>query len=383
MDAFSAGDLKKLMAHRQGPCVSVFMPTHAAGRDGQQDALRLKNLLAQAERSLVEQGMRAPDARKLLEPVRDLPHEPNFWEKRSLGLAVFRAAEVFDRFRVPLELDEAAIVNWRFQVKPLLPLLSVGDRFFLLTLSQNRVRFFTGNKSELREVAIEGLPENMEQALNYDMIHPGTQFRTGVSTGGSGKRGAVFHGQGIERSATKEDLGTYFRMVDAALHPTLREVRIPLILAGVQYLLPIYREVSSYPAIAKEELPGNADHLNSQELHAQALPLIQAWERARRDDAVAKYRQLAGTGRTADQLETVLQAASQGQVEILFVDRDSHCWGAYDNEAAKVRLSDESHPGADDLLDLAASQTLLNRGSVYSLPREDCPAPPVCAVLRY
>ncbi len=60
MDTFSNSDLRRLTTAQQGPCVSIFMPTHAAGRDGQQDVLRLKNLLTQAERGLVEQGLRLP-----------------------------------------------------------------------------------------------------------------------------------------------------------------------------------------------------------------------------------------------------------------------------------------------------------------------------------
>ena len=104
MDAFSTSDLKRLAAAQPGPCVSIFMPTHAAGPEGQQDALRLKNLLVRAERGLVDQGLRAPEAKKLLEPIRALPAEHGFWEKRSLGLAVFIADGLSNRFRVPLPL---------------------------------------------------------------------------------------------------------------------------------------------------------------------------------------------------------------------------------------------------------------------------------------
>jgi hypothetical protein len=38
---------------------------------------------------------------------------------------------------------------------------------------------------------------------------------------------------------------------------------------------------------------------------------------------------------------------------------------------------------SDDLLDLAAVQTLSNRGTVYSVEAEKCPSPPICAVFRY
>ena len=89
MDTFSTSDLRNLAGSQSGLCVTIYMPTHAAGQNGQQDALRLKNLLSQAEHALVEQGVRSPDARRMLDPIREFPNEPAFWEKRSDGLALF------------------------------------------------------------------------------------------------------------------------------------------------------------------------------------------------------------------------------------------------------------------------------------------------------
>jgi hypothetical protein len=109
----------------------------------------------------------------------------------------------------------------------------------------------------------------------------------------------VFHGQGDERDIAKEDLAKYFRLIDTALHPVLRNQQTPMILAAVQYLLPIFRDASTYPHIASEELAGNPDHLSGHELHARAWPLVAAWSEAHQVAAAAKYHQLAGTGKTA------------------------------------------------------------------------------------
>ena len=384
MDTFSTSDLRRLTAAQQGPCVSIFMPTHAAGPDGQQDALRLKNLLAQAERGLVEQGVRAPEAKKLLEPVRSLPAEPGFWEKRSLGLAVFITDGLWNRFRVPLPLDETVVVNQRFQLKPLLPLLGVNDQYFVLALSQNRVRFLAGRQFGMQEVKVDGLPKDMAQALNYDSSER-PSLAHAAPRSQPGKSSAVVHSLGGDREPAKEELAQYFRSVDAALRDALRDQRAPLILAGVQYLLPIYREVSSYGHIAHDEVPGNPDHLAEHELHERTWPLVQSYLEHARQDAVAKYQKLAGTGKTSDDLSRIVSAAQQGQVESLFVDRTAHRWGTFDAATGQlaVRPSSAPEPGDDDLLDYAAVQTLLHRGAVYALPAEQVPAPPAAAILRY
>ena len=384
MDTFSTSDLRRLTAAQRGPCVSIFMPTHATGPDGQQDKLRLKNLLVQAERGLVDQGVRGPEAKKLLEPVRDLPAEPGFWEKRSQGLAVFVTEGLWNRFRVPLSLVETVVVNRRFQVKPLLPLVGLNDQFFVLALSQNRVRFFEGRQFSMSEMKVDGLPQDLEQVLNHDSGERMTLAHSGARKP-PGKASVVVHGMGGEREPSKDELAQYFRAVDAALREPLREQRAPLVLAGVQYLLPIYREVSSYGHLAEQELPGNPDHLSERELHARTWPLIQTRLESAWQDAVAKYRKLAGTGKTSDDLHRIVPAARQGQVEALFVDRTAHRWGAFDPASGQVTVRDSSarELGDDDLLDYAAVETLLHRGAVYALAKDQVPVPPAAAILRY
>ena len=46
-------DWKLLLEKPPGTCVSLFMPTHRSGPEVQQDPVRLKNLLRQAEGRLV------------------------------------------------------------------------------------------------------------------------------------------------------------------------------------------------------------------------------------------------------------------------------------------------------------------------------------------
>jgi len=383
MDTFSTSDLRRLTTAPQGPCVSIFMPTHAAGRDGQQDVLRLKNLLSQAERGLVDQGLRAPEIKQLLEPVRELPAESGFWEKRSLGLAVFVTEGLVNRFRVPLQLDEMVVVNRRFQIKPLLPLIGANDEYFVLALSQNRVRLLEGRQFGMQEIKVDGLPQDMAQFLNYDS-NERPSLAHAAPRGQPGKSSSVVHSLGGEREPAKDELAQYFRAIDASLRETLRDQRAPLILAGVQYLLPIYREVASYAAIAKDEVPGNPDHLSEHELHSRTWPLIASRAADARQEAAAKYRKLAGTGKTSDDLRKIVPAAHQGQVESLFVDRTAHRWGVFDPATGEVtERASAPQRGDDELLDLAAVQTLMHRGAVYAVAADQIPSPPAVAVFRY
>jgi hypothetical protein len=199
-----------------------------------------------------------------------------------------------------------------------------------------------------------------------------------------GKEAAVYHGQGGQPDTRKDELTQYFRLIDAAIAPVVRRTPDPVLLAGVGYLLPLYRQVSHLTQLSTAELAGNWDHLTAYQLHQRALPVIEPLFRQEREAAAAKFRQLLGTGKTSENLREILPAARHGQVETLFVDAHARQWGALAKDGEEVDLHETPRKGDEDLLDLAAVETLTHRGTVYSVEREELPGGAVAAaVLRY
>src|SRR4030043_1501864 len=72
MNVLTRNNLNLLMAVHKGPCVPVFMPMHRSGPETQQDPIRLKNLIREAEERLVTRGISATEARGLLESAQKL-----------------------------------------------------------------------------------------------------------------------------------------------------------------------------------------------------------------------------------------------------------------------------------------------------------------------
>ncbi len=66
MDLLQKDELKTLIQKPEGPCVSIYMPTHRAFPDTKQDPIRFKNLLREAEERLKQAGFRSLEAKKLL-----------------------------------------------------------------------------------------------------------------------------------------------------------------------------------------------------------------------------------------------------------------------------------------------------------------------------
>jgi hypothetical protein len=376
-------ELRRLMEKDPGLCVSIYMPTYSVGRECQQNPIRLKNLLGQAEERLIATGLRASEARDLLNPARALLENGLFWQRQSNGLVIFLSSELFHTYRLPLDFKELVVVADRFHLKSLLPLFSDDGRFYLLTLSQNQVRLMQGTRYNVDEIELQNIPESLAEALRYDDPEKQLQFRTGPP-GERGGQIALFHGHGVGTDDKQENLLRYFRQLDRGLQETLQNEQAPLVLAGVEYLLPIYREANSYPYLINEGVTGNPENMSVEELHEQAWAIVRPLFRQAQQTALARYKRLINSDQASKDIRVIVPAAHYGQVETLFVVVDRQQWGTFDPQTNTIHLHRETEPEDEDLLDAAAVQTLLKGGTVYALEPEKMPdGAAVAAVFRH
>ncbi len=382
MALFTIAALENLAEIRPGPCVSIYMPTHRIFTETEQDRIRLKNLLGRAEESLLKMGLRKPAAKEMLEPAESrLLHLP-FWRSQKDGLAVFLAPEFVRLYQMPLKVPELVVVSERFHLKPLLEFVG-SSKFYILALSQDKVRLFLASQFSVSEVDLEGVPKSLDEALKYDDPQKQLQFHTGTQKV-TGDRAAMFHGHGVGTDDEKTNLLRFCQHLDRGLHDILRHEQAPLVVAGVDYLLPIFAEASSYKYLLPEGVAGNPENVNPEKLQRQAWKVAEPYFNRVRREAETKYRELGGTAKISHELKDIVAAAHQGRVESLFVAAGQQEWGAYDPQRDELERFPEGRPGAQDLLDLAATETLLKGGAVFSVEPEAVPdGPPAAAVFRY
>jgi hypothetical protein len=168
------------------------------------------------------------------------------------------------------------------------------------------------------------------------------------------------------------------------LHDLLRDERAPLVLAGVEYLFPIYREANTYPHLIEEGIGGNPKGISAEALHRTSLEIVRPFFQKAEREALAQYRQSSGTGLTSADIGEIIPAAYHGRVGQLFVASDRQQWGSYHGESGAVELHQKMEPASEDLLEIAAIQTFLNGGLVFTLPIEEMPDEhDLVAVFRY
>ena len=194
----------------------------------------------------------------------------------------------------------------------------------------------------------------------------------------------MFHGHGADDA--RGDIRRYFLKVDAGLQAMLAGERAPMVLAAVDYLIPIYREASGYPHVLEDGVTGNPEELSPRELHERAWRIVAPLFERERREAEARFSQLHGQGSdlASTDVAEVVRAAYAGRVEAIFVAVDEHHWGRFDPSSLAVEQHDEERVGDDDLLDLAAVRTYLNGGAVYAVDPAQVPGGgAVAAIMRY
>lgn len=396
MDLFTRQSLFELAAEREGPCISLYLPTERRGPDTQQGPIRLKNLLGQVETELAALGQRTPAIEQLLAPAQALVTNNLFWQYQSDGLALLLAPGMLESYRLPLQFDETVMVNDRFYLKPLLTMLSSDGTFYLLALRQGGVRLLQGSRFSLAEIELgDDVPTSLAEALKYDdfettlRFHIASRPSTGSNRGAPDRGAAMYHGQGgaADDANIKEQIIRFFRALDNGVRDLLTgSQQPPLVLAGIDYLRGLYRQVNQYNTLVDEEVVNDPEALTTSELHQRAWAIVEPIFTKARQDAVDAYHHLAGSGdaRAAQTIETIAPAAYFQRVDTLLMPHDLVQWGAFDAEANRVTLHPDRQPGDQDLIDFAALHTLQNGGTVYLVEPGNLPAgAQLAAILRY
>ncbi|MEA5571427.1 hypothetical protein [Calothrix sp. UHCC 0171] len=383
MKLFSIDELAILTKAAETNCVSIYMPTYKMSAETLQNPIRFKNLIKEAEEKLIEIGLRSQEAKDLLTPIYELD-EYDFWQHQSDGLAIFVSQNFFSYYTVPIDFQELVVVSDRFHLKPLMSMLTGDGNFYILALSQNLVRLFQATRYSVREIELEDVPTSIAEALKYDDPEKSLQFHTGTTQGGGGGRTAIFHGQGAGNDDAKENILRYFHKVNNGLQEFLKNQQYPLVLAGVDYLLPIYKQANSYANLVDEGISGNPDQLKPEELHAQAWQILEPYFEAQQHETVAYYQANLGTGKTTNNIPEVVSAAYFQRIESLFVPVGEQKWGVFEPDTNSIHVHSEQQAGDEDLMDLAALHTLLNGGKVFAVAPEKVPGnAPLAAILRY
>jgi hypothetical protein len=385
MDNITVDMLKELAREKEPSCISIFLPTNRAGLEVNEmvDQKHLKYQVKEVRDKLKSLEIKNGEIEKLLKPVTGLIDDGGFWKHQSDGLAIFRNLKRFDFYTLPVPFEPFTLVADHFYPMPLIPYINEDCKFYMLALSLNYVRIYECYPYQLTELEIEDLvPEKLEEAVGYDYQEKNLQFRMGQT--GFGR--SMFHGQGnTNEEAKKLEILKFFRAVNDGLMKLLHDKQVPLILAAVDYLVPIYREANDYNNLQKNFIPGNPEHEDPVMLHEKARAILADCIDRGKSEKTKAFEQALSRQKASYKEEEIIQAAVDQRIDTLYIKNREEMWGTYEADTAKIiEQTRESGQGAC-LLNMAAMYTIQNNGKVYLLDHDEMPVPDsrLNAIFRY
>ena len=379
---FEKSDLDELVSADAAPAVSLYLPTHTAGREIRQDPLRLRNLLDSAAQQLAE-GRRKPEIEELLAPGRALLEDDDFWRHQQEGLGVFIAPAFCRVHRLPIAVPEESVVDRYFYIRPLLPLTEDGTEFWLLSISLARTRLYRGSPRGLAE------PKDVALPSGIGLVRRETEYQE--THHAPGPRRHTAHAKGQVRGDApdelrKAELIELLRRVAAAVEPLIKRAPAPLLLAAGPEIGGNFRNIAPWPELEAEGIQENPDALGEAELHRRAQQIMAPKAKAARAVALGRLYSLLqpGTGQATAVPQEIVEAAHYGRVDTLFLAAEARLWGRFDESSQRALVHATPVQGDGDLLNFAALMTLRQGGAVITVAADELPAPHLgAAILRY
>jgi len=372
-------------------CVSIFTPTHRAGKEtftgkenfSGKDALYLKNQLKDIKLKLGKLGMSEQDIEKFVKPVNDLVNDSEFWRHQSDGLVIFLSDNLYKKYTVPVYFEAFNYVSNEFYLKPLMPLFNGDGLFYLLTLKMDEVKFYEGTRHSITEIVINDLtPSQLEDSVGYDYEQKSLQSRSQQGNKGEG----MFHGHGDSDSELKNELLKYFREIDKGLMTILHDdQKPPLVICCLDYHFPIYQEVNSYQNLFSQYISGNPADKDILLLHEEAWELLQSYFSKNRQEKIDQFSKFIGTGKASSNLNEILPAALEGKIDTLFLENRADIFGTYTPSTQEVQIQETHEIPNISLMNLVAMKVLIKGGIVYLFEKEDMPdgSSKINALYRY
>ena len=378
-ELFSLKDFRPLL-ETPGPCLSLYVPLSAApNQQGSKlNKLEWKELVASATEKA---GDQADKARALLNSIGDLEEITDGAPGWAKGVAVLRSEDTQRVIHLHEDVQPRADFGPCFYIRPLLPELTKPSVFYVLALSQKNVRLLRCTLDSSEEV-----PLGANASTSYDEYMDAAKpdhvsIKRGTAGMASGSSKGVIGTTTSELERKDEYLRHFFKQIDAGVGEVLRGKTDPLVPVGVEYELPIYASVNTYPHMVEEGVRGAANGLKAGEMHARAIEAVANQHERRLDAALAEYDHKAGGG-ASNRLKDIVTAAHDGRVLTLIVSDSVEAPGTFDEETN--RAVGERNGGGQDLINDAVVQTITHSGNVFVATTKKMPnGAPAVAIFRY
>ncbi|MFE2378234.1 chemotaxis protein [Streptomyces sp. NPDC059398] len=306
-NALTPAVLQSLRKKQPRPVVSVSMPTHRREPDNAQDAVRLRNLVAEAGRRIdacPDSG--EPLSREVRAGLRaqlDRAHAAVDLRYSLDGLVIFASTDAYQTWELPREVPERVVISDSYLTRNLVAARARATPYWVLVVAANRATLWHGTQEAVREYTGNSFP------LTPDEVQTDVEREERI-----GDTASTFRDEETRR---------FFRDVDSALAAVLAATPRPLYVVGLAPALSLLEDVgtATRDAAARITTGGLVNGPGPQLLKELGPSLRESRERTARRTAdrldAARGRRTFAAG-----LDEVWESVREGRVALVAVEEN-------------------------------------------------------------
>lgn len=379
-------DLKDMAKEYKDFCVSIVMDTEKTITANLKNQQRFEALIKKSHNKLLKTKLSEEKIRKILIHASDLLSNDSFWHDGFDGLAVYSIKDSFEAYKLPFKPKETTTVSHFPYLLPLLFGFNDNYPFHVLVVDEGEIRLFKAGKFEIEEIELNLSYTNEKDYFNRTFqVEEIPGYRSEVAGGRTkGNEYIIYHGHGNAKDDNKIRAKEFFQSTKEELERKLSFSKYPLILAGHNFLIDIFRKAN--PKITTEEMSItlNPGPINIGFLHSQAMIVIEKLQKREYEHEKIKYCDAIGTSLTSTQPKEIFEDGKNGRIETLFVNIEIEHFGILDEKNNLLTVNLTNNEDDESLTNLACIIALQTDATVLTLNIDQMPENvPFCALYRY
>jgi hypothetical protein len=360
--------LRELRAPRSYPAVSLTMPTHPREPGGEQDTVRLRNLLAEADRRLdVDPDVPRAARTAVREALGRAAAEVDLGHTRD-GLLILADAAEHSVWYLPRTVPEGVVLSDTYLTRNLVAATAQSRPYWVLGVSADRATLWSGTGETLHEHTHDGFPMTPQERA-WDVER---EERVGDTP-------STFRDEETRR---------FLRSVDTALGPVLARRPRPLHLVGLAPALALLEQAgnsATHQAVGRLVKGGFTDG-PAPALLRELRPVLQEYARRERDDVLGRIDSAKSRRAFAAGLDEVWESVREKRAELVALEEHFNLTvRVSEGHLVPVEDADPVWPDVrDDIVDELVEAALDSGADVVFLPDDTLAGhDSIAAVLRY
>lgn len=312
--------LEELIDHSQSGSISIVMPTHEAGPQVQQNAIRFKNLVSRAAQELADSGEKHSAIEGRLGPLREMQRNDTFWRHRTGGLAIYFSDES-DAGLITIDLHQSPseftfISEQFFLATSVLDAVS-RQAYTVLALTWEGAKLYHASASSLEPVDNKQFPVLLRDIVLPPDPEEHLQFRT-QSTGSGG---TMFHGQGQGEAVIESDRHRFLSEVGKRLQSLTGEQSPPLVVVGTKDVLGEFTKATKVEA--RHQIEMSPDSVSCSQFEERILARLESIhrEQAGGNAVIEQFETALAQQRGSRNVDQIFDAANTGRVDCLLIEQ--------------------------------------------------------------